>query len=249
MTPLNGQYSAVGQRLLERMAAENATLDQLTGFQPSLVDHRDRILTLGGSLPPISYWNNWISIPALDQGRVPKCVASSLCTFKMIMLYDEIGQTPQFDDDEFYSHIAAPGGGADIRTALDWMLHQGIRNKSLPTDVRTIKSYAGVVVTDHDAVKLAIAQSGGLEIGFDVPRSFMHGGGKEFKVQPPTVSGGPVDPIVGGHGICVPGYDANGPWFKNTWGADWPTPGAQGLIQVSWDFWDTYVTEAWMVQD
>lgn len=221
-------------------------LHELTGYIPSTVDHRDAVAAPdGASSAPEVYSNPWLDIPALDQGHVPKCVASSLSTCKSMMSEDESALALVLDDDEFYSHIAAPGGGADIRTALDWAVHTGILLKATGTPV-LIKSYAGVVVTDHEAVRQMISGAGLVEIGFDVPESFMRGGGAEFKVDPNNAT---PDRIVGGHGICVPAYSAVGPILKNTWGDDWPTPGAHGLVQVSWDFWDTYVQECWVPQD
>lgn len=218
----------------------------LTGFRRSAVDHRDSVAAPdGASSAPDVYSNPWMEVPALDQGRVPKCVATSLVMCKMIMSEDESATVLDLDDDELYSHIAAPGGGADIRTALDWALHEGIVVKGTGTHV-SIHSYSGVVLTDHDAVRQMISGAGLVEVGFDVPKSFMHGGGAEFKTDPANPN---PDRIVGGHGICVPAYTTLGPVFKNSWGDDWPTPGAHGLIQVSWDFWDTYVVEAWVPQD
>ncbi|GAC1521755.1 MAG: hypothetical protein NVS3B1_06380 [Marmoricola sp.] len=233
--------------------AKGGLLHELTGFRSSLVDHRDRLMRADAAAPPppASYSTPHLAdLPTFDQGTIPKCVATSISLCKTAMGDDETGVITLFDDDEFYSHIADPnGGGADIRTALDWVLHTGLKVKADGT-LRQINGYAGIVPTDHVAVMTALAGGGILEVGFDVPRSFMQGGGHEFKVQPGVdPQNNTADPIVGGHGIAVVRYDPAGPWFKNSWGADWPVPGARGLIQVSWDFWDTYVTECWALGD
>jgi hypothetical protein len=86
---------------------------------------------------------------------------------------------------------------------------------------------------NHNAVMVCSAEFGYLSLGIYLPASAMDQFNAGHAWDVVARDGG----ILGGHCICMCGYNATGPvaW---TWGK------AQ---QLTWAFWDTYVSEAWPV--
>jgi C1A family cysteine protease len=216
------------------------------GFLPSPVDHRDHLyslakLTMAPVALPYSWdWNDEFGpLPVLNQGDVPACVGYSLAAMKIAQERFETGNNLDFNGLSIYNPIALPEGGAYIRDGLKYLQKTGL---ALPgsNSVYRIYSYAGLDPKDHESVKHAIYKWGCVSLGFEVPASFLQGGGKEFgKVE----SG---DQIVGGHAIIAVGYSPSEIILHNSWGTSW---GNQGRGVVSWEWWDTYVSEAWVVID
>lgn len=93
-----------------------------------------------------------------------------------------------------------------------------------------IAAYGQVSYTDHQKVMLCCWEFGYSSVGVNLPQSAM----EQFNTgQPWTVAGNSA--ILGGHCVCQCGYTAQGPVIW-TWGK---------AVQVSWDWWDTYVAECW----
>lgn len=180
-------------------------------------------------------------LPTYNQGDIPKCVASSGALLKTAQEKVETGKTLLFDDDELYSHVALPGGGANIRDMLQLLVDRG----AVPTTAKrpkTIAMYAAIDPKNHDEVKHAMVQGGALIVGMEVTRGFCKGGGAEFN---PSAEGNEND-SVGFHAIVSDFYGVDGPGLHNSWGEDWMDG---GRTTVTWDFWDRYVFEVWSTVD
>lgn len=216
-----------------------------SGYRVSRLDHRDmryglvapETITVSG-LPASYDFATTATLPVFNQGRVPACVGYTLAGLKVAQEELEKGAVLPFDGLDIYSAIAAPGGGAEMRVGLDYLLKQGAAadGQRFP-----ISSYAGVALQAHDEVKHALVTSRVLVAGFEVPRSFMQGGGHEF-----VVAEGEDDQIVGGHAILVVGYDETGLILHNSWGEQW---GNAGRTTITWEFWDRHFMEAWACVD
>lgn len=220
-----------------------ATLD--TGFRRSPTDIRDIrygfVAKADVDVPEsYSFDTPRRQLPVYDQGQVPKCTCSASALLKTAQERVEQNKTYLFDDDELYGHVKLPGGGAYIRDVLQLLVDSGATPVG-KTQRRKIQMYAAVDPKNHDEVKHAMVTAGLLVVGFDVPRSFLKGGGKEFDAG---TAGG--DDIVGAHAIAATFYGPTGPGLHNSWGPDWMD---NGRTQVSWEFWDRYVTEVWSTVD
>jgi hypothetical protein len=112
--------------------------------------------------------------------------------------------------------------GAQVSDGLNYLRTHGMADWK-------IAAYGDVDVSNHTALKRAIWEFGALSIGFSVPESAM----EQFNAgQPWTVV--PDSPIEGGHCVIACGYDASYVYVI-TWGA---------IQKMTWDFWNTYVSEA-----
>lgn len=115
--------------------------------------------------------------------------------------------------------------GWTVQAALDYLYEYGMAGFR-------IAAYGEVDHTDINAVKQAIFEFGALSLGVILPDSAQ----QQFAAGQPwtVVSGSPID---GGHCIIAVGYDADYVYCV-TWGA---------VVKVAWDWWTTYVEEAWAV--
>ena len=99
----------------------------------------------------------------------------------------------------------------------------------------SIDAYAEIDVSNHNELMYSIMLLYGAYTGFNVPQSAMN----QFNAgQPWTVvanDGG----IVGGHCVYIVAYNATGP-ICITWGQ---------RQQMTWEFWDKYFDEAYIVID
>lgn len=115
--------------------------------------------------------------------------------------------------------------GAAITDVLAYFVSTGIAG-------RKALAWAAVDVSNQDAIRQAIQIFGGIDIGFNVPQSAMD----EFSAGLPWNNTTDTN-IVGGHSVYVAGAGS----FGNTcitWGQ---------RQQMSWDFWKTYVDEAYAI--
>lgn len=216
-----------------------------TGFRRSPADIRDiryGFVARDGVDVPESYSFDTPrrQLPVYDQGQVPKCTCSASSLLKTAQERVEENKTFLFDDDELYSHVELPGGGAYIRDVLQFLVDSGATPVG-KKQRRKIKLYAAIDPKNHDEVKHAMVTAGVLVVGFEVPRSFLKGGGKEF-----DAAGAKDDDIVGRHAIVASSYGPLGPGLQNSWGPEWMD---NGRTQVSWEFWDRYVDEVWSTVD
>lgn len=234
-----------------------------TGYRTSPTDIRDIRYALVAprsiAVPEEYDTEADVDLPIYDQGSVPACAGWTGAGVKTAHEYLETGSILRFDGLDLYEQVALPddhgtpygqpcaaeagalstGGGSYMRDIFKAMQKTGV----LAEDGQRyrIGGFAALDPRNHDEVKHALVTTGQLAIGFNVPRSFLQGGGKEFDVD----AGGAND-IVGGHAIRVRGYNTQGPVLPNTWGLGWDD---DGVAEVTWAFWDTYVTECWTVLD
>jgi len=82
------------------------------------------------------------------------------------------------------------------------------------------------------AVMACVAAGMPVVFGTDVSWSFTELSGPTRNIPPPL-----TESIAGGHAMVIVGYDAEGCWICNSWGAAWR---AGGLAHLSWDYilWD-----------
>lgn len=217
-----------------------------TGYRRSPVDHRDwsyrdRVMAAEPldleRLPARWRVDQRNPLPVYRQAG-PSCVGWGTATFQTALERKDKRRTVLHDGQEFYSHIALPGGGAYPRDALKLWRDTGILVQG--TDRRhRIAGFAAINPRDHDAVRHAIRSGRGVAIGYQVTRRWADGGGDEF-----TDDG--TSDVLGGHWSYVGGWEPTGPEVINTWGEDWSQ---DGRAVIPWSMWDQRVWEVWTVTD
>jgi C1A family cysteine protease len=79
-----------------------------------------------------------------------------------------------------------------------------------------------------NAVKRAFEAGHPVTAGFDLEESFEEYDG-DGVIEPPSSESS----IIGGHALCMVGYDEDGPEFVNSWNTTW---GDAGFGRFSWDY-------------
>ena len=117
--------------------------------------------------------------------------------------------------------------GTMIQDGLDWLRKTGFSG-------HTVAAFAQLDVKNLNDVKLAVAEFGAVDIGFNFPASAM----TQFNQGKPwdVVAGSPIE---GGHCVLVVGYDTTY-LHVVTWGA---------IQKMTYAFWNAYVDEAWALID
>jgi len=92
-------------------------------------------------------------------------------------------------------------------------------------------------IRKHD-LRGALVQAGPLVAAIRVYSNWYRDEVKETGIVPL-----PSGKLLGGHAICLVGYDDDHIKFKNSWGVDW---GAQGYGYLPWEY---EISEAWVSVD
>lgn len=211
------------------------------GAQQSPPDERDFALALDATLALPATFRVKSIAPVYDQGSSPQCVAYSAAGEQASFDLIDQGHTYRWDFAYFFRRIGGGPNGAVIRNAFDERLHRGY--PLLPSHsgnsqaAHRIAAYYSVSRT-RSAVQAALVQYGTLILGTPWFNSWFS----------PRIDGSlpAADYQVGGHAITVVGYDQQGLWLRNSWGADW---GEKGECRMSWSQFSAAVWEVWKAVD
>jgi C1A family cysteine protease len=146
-------------------------------------------------------------------------------------------------------------GGANIKDAMSvlsekgavpeaaWRYEAGDFAGAPPAGIGDAKHYSarGRPLGGIDEIKAALQQYGPVVVGVTVYESFSSTATRETGTIPDPK---PNESIVGGHAICVVGYDDAKHRFKfeNSWGSGW---GDKGYGYVSYDYVRKHGADAW----
>lgn len=128
----------------------------------------------------------------------------------------------------YNSTTGANDNGAQLLDVLKYWQNTGVAGHK-------IDSYVQVDPTNHEHVKIAISQLGGLVGGVALPLAAQSFGAAQWPAPPVNPAGDWAPGSWGGHAVYVVDYTADGPTVVS-WGR---------LYVVAWAFWDAYFDEAW----
>ena len=170
------------------------------------------------------------------------CVTSARAHQTLRFEKYEQGELIPITDQEVINQYFKESGGIDtglylLNSMKSW------RNKGWIAGGKTynIYAFASVDWKDHDEVKHCIHLLGGLNYGFMVPQSCLD----QFKAGEVWSVVSDDGGLQGGHGVyaykydLIEGYNEIGPVCM-TWGK---------RQQMTWEFWDKYVDEAYGIVD
>jgi C1A family cysteine protease len=217
------------------------------GLIPDDVDERDymygRIFAVGAV--PKSVDLRLMQSPVKNQGQTPACVGFSSASMKDYQEGLEHKRLFDFDGGWVYDECKKidgySGEGTQIRYAMRVLADEGCQEVGGAVEKKyCVKNYARI--STKPEMKHALATSGAFVIGVDVYQSFEDTADGVIPVP------GPDDQYLGGHAICVVGYDDTKKWFivKNSWGPDW---GDKGYCYLPYNFIDGYARDMWIAVD
>jgi len=195
----------------------------------------------------------WLG-PALDQGIEGSCTAhgpgcgAHILINKRHTTYDfAMSMNFQYFNARWLEGTIKSDSGAQIRNAIKAMNKYGICSDELwPYDPKTMfnkptpEAYIDAlqykvldyyrVSVDQNAIKQVIASGYPLVIGISIYESFESPQTAESGVVPLPQKG---EDLMGGHCMCVYGYDQEGAHVRNSWGPTW---GKNGSCLIPWNY-------------
>ena len=153
-----------------------------------------------------------------DQGSTPKCAAFSASSYAENLLWRRSGVIPDdIDPHALYAYAKTvdgdPGGDG---TTLDAVLRALVAKGCFPGTCRAR------IVTSTFGVKAAVHRYGTCLLGMNISNEWYRGNSDICDADAPA---------VGGHAVQGVGYDQEGCWIQNSWGAGW---GQGGFARIGW---------------
>lgn len=245
------------------------------GWRKQLPDHRDFKFSANfgvlANLPPLVDLRPQ-DVPIVDQGQLGSCTVNALAD---LLDFDRKLQGGPLDPrsrlQAYYDVLALEGNtgndaGAEIRDVIKCAVKIGVGAERLwPYDISKFavkpppEVYADAAknqVLTYSAVsqnlcqmKAVVAQGRPFEIGFSVFDSFESLAVERTGIVPMP---DPSESLLGGHAVCVMGYDDSKRWFimRNSWGTSWGDAGYFYMpyeyllnADLSSDFWNVQTVE------
>lgn len=214
-------------------------------------------------LPTHALLNNLIP-DILDQGGLGSCAANAIAQgLRASMLHESTPGWPQLASRLWLYYFmrkilgtADSDSGACIQDGFDVIRKLGYCAESIwpyddgPTRFKTFPSAAaaraafdqlggvGYYRIDSEGdqrlldVRAAVASGHTVVFGTQVARAMMDFGAGTAPLNPP----GPNEPILGGHGLLIAGYEPGFFWIVNSWGKDY---GIDGWLKMT----DAYIAD------
>lgn len=223
------------------------------GYIPDAPDSRDRMfsafLPRTLALPrSATVWDSSCAIK--DQAGTSSCVGQALSQ-GLRLAYLHRGEPCRELSARFAYRVALTvdgsnsDGGTRIRSAMDgvkragcatehqWPFSEseilqplGLSAATSAFDRKGLRGYYRIAAGDVDGIKHAVANGYPVVGGWQVSRSFMGWDGA-YPIGAQTTD------IVGGHALCVVGYDGDVLTLCNSWSSSW---GRHGMALVTRDF-------------
>jgi len=229
------------------------------GYVPSPPDSRDYILKVSKRLyTPSSIDYSLEMTPVEDQGSEGSCVGHACDAFKEWQERNDwhrvINLSPRFVYEEARKIDGLPNcfDGTNLRAAMKVLNKKGIckeetcpyvSNRPVTITQKMYKEALNYRIKEYwsirrEDIKGALVQNGPIAAGVPVYQNWFDSSVKETGIIPL-----PSGKSLGGHAICLAGYDGDYIKFKNSWGVDW---GAQGYGYLPWGY---EILEAWVTVD
>jgi hypothetical protein len=254
--------------MAKRAAARKGKTKRTYDALRDTVDFRDRMyvptLVEVPSVRSLTRWTR-LKVPVLDQGNEGACTGFGLATvanYLLRQLADAPDKSP-VSARMFYEMARRydewPGEdyeGSSARGAMKgWHKHGVCAGKRWPYDPATpdfelthqraldamrrpLGAYFRVNHRDLVAMHSAIT-----EVGVLYATATVHDGWERVNRRTGVIPfpGG----ALGGHAFAIVGYDTDGLWIQNSWGAGW---GRRGFARISYDDWLQNGSDVWVAR-
>lgn len=167
--------------------------------------------------------------PTEDQGDKPWCAAYAVANWAESMLWRRDDTFDQIKPEWIYAYAKEHDGMPDIEGTTLTAALEALRGSVFDRDVCKVK----VVKPNRLAFKYAIHKFGAIVAGFNVSEKWYE------CTKDNCVISELGQENYGGHAVIVCGYDWDGVYIQNSWGAkDW---GNYGFAKIVWDVFEKQV--------
>lgn len=158
-----------------------------------------------------------------NQGQAPKCAAYTASQYAENIRWRLDNYPSTFDMNKIYDYAKSidnsPGDGTTLVAVAKALLYL----KYLPGEESNIH----VIPKSINDIKFAIHKYGAVMTAFNITDEW-------FKLDNnnPVLSISSIGKIIGGHAVLGCGYNDDGLFIQNSWGAKW---GAYGFALIPWN--------------
>lgn len=231
--------------------------------------YRPTMVEVPPVMPPERFMDH--GVPVLDQGRNNGCTGFTVATVAHYLLrkrkvspdHGLVSQNMVYTMARRYDEYPGEDDarGSSLRGAMKgWHKHGICAYEHWPWDpndlhgtltteraadamLRPLGLYQRVNHKDLSAMHNALAEVGIIAASALIPFSGWYYGTQKNGVIPPVDKTNPFIAPWGGHAFAIIGYDAEGFWLQNSWGAGW---GKGGFGRLCYDDWLQYGFDAWV---
>lgn len=202
-----------------------------------------------------------LGVPVLEQGDSPACTGFALATVAHTLLRRRVAGTRTelspwmaYALARRYDDVGEDYPGSTLRGAMKGWHKHGVcaladwpRGQVEVADPDALPwqraldhplgAYYRVDVADLVALHAALAETGALLVSAQVHQGWLDTDGR-IAARRGTLT-------LGGHAFTIVGYDREGFWMLNSWGAAW---GQGGYAHLAYDDWLVHAQDAWVAQ-
>lgn len=181
-----------------------------------------------GIINPLRIDNRQLMSPTDNQGQIPGCAGWSACTLIESMYWKETGRLVQLDAAQVYARAKVLDGAVDQEgTYLETALQAAIDLIDIPS-IKQKKIglfYNNKDVGTIETTKFLIHKYDFLQVGFQIDEGWYNCNNKNYVLRSFGRS-------YGGHAVNLVGYDQDGFYVMNQWGAGF---GSKGFCVMPYD--------------
>lgn len=192
-----------------------------------------KLVDITGIVNPFRIDNRQLMSPTDNQKATPHCAAYSACTLAESIYWKRTGTLKQFDAHQVYALAKQLDGmeqtegtrlECSLKAVIQLCAFENFHQIKYGTfwNTRTYKTI--------DQTKLLIHKYDFLQAGFQIDEGWYDVTNNDFRIKQRGRS-------LGGHAVCIAGYDQEGVYILNSWGSVW---GAKGYAIMPWE---TYLKE------
>lgn len=203
-------------------------VDEVIGTYFQVRDRYGQLEDVKGVVSPLKVDNRQLASPTDQQGDTPHCAAYSICSIVEAINWKRTGVIRNLDADLVYAKAKIMDGQPDQDgTFLEYAIQSALQLGGFqnPQDIKVGFLYNDGRPDVGDRFKHLLHKYDFLHCGFNITTGWYQCG--------------PASPVIrhthvgcGGHAVVAVGYDQQGAYIQNSWGAEW---GSMGFGILPWD--------------
>ena len=203
-------------------------LKDIEKYYFQLRDKNNKLINIDGIVNPLMI-NNRQEFAVIDnQGNTPHCAGYSICSIVEALIFKRTGKLINLNADQVYAKAKTMDGDPDgegtyLEAAIKAALELGGLGK-YSKDIKIGFLYNGKDDETVEKLKYLVHKYEWLHAGFSITSAWYNCNAKNYRI-------GHGGQPLGGHAVCIVGYDQEGCYIANSWGQSF---GSKGFGLMPW---------------
>lgn len=183
---------------------------------------------IDGIVSPLKVDNRQIFAPIDFQGATPHCAGFSAANICESIIWKNTGKIVQLDAHQIYAKAKELDGCPDIEGSYpEYTLKAAIDLGTFPNKKFIVKTFRKCLDLEETkkSLKHLVHKYDFLLGGFMIKENWYQCNSSNYVIKKSSGK------TIGGHAVCIVGYDKTGLIIANSWDKNW---GAKGFAIVSW---------------